>query len=331
MPECPICSSAVLDLKSAGPWCGFDCPRCGRWEVDAESDGLTDELERWLGEWDTPQAVRRRSRLSHIVRRQQGELARRRGWIKLPPLNNLLESWHLEEPLPSPSEQLDELIIRVGKNQPSPAEPAAVKAPEISAWIGTTITRPSSSEAGLNWLLEQEKTAEFLERPDQNGSLLLRLRMAGWLRYEVLKQGHVESRKVLMAMKFGDAELDQVVKECFSPAVSRAGFELRPITDSQPAGLIDDQLRVALRTSRFVVADLTHGNNGAYWEAGFAEGLGRPVVYTCREAEWKQRASHFDTNHLVTVIWDTANLEKASAQLTATIRATLPAEATMAD
>jgi len=250
-------------------------------------------------------------------------------WVKLPWDN--LESWHLEEPLPSPSEQLDQIVIWLGENQPSPAESAALKAPAISAWIGAAITR-GSPEAGLGWLLEQEKTSELMERRwEQNGLMLLRLKMPGWLRYEVLKQGHVDSRKVLMAMKFGDAELDRVVKECFSPAVNRAGFELRTITDKQPAGLIDDQLRVALRTSRFVVADLTHGSNGAYWEAGFAEGLGRPVIYTCREAEWKQRASHFDTNHLVTVIWDTANLEKASAQLTETIRATLPAEATMTD
>jgi hypothetical protein len=257
-----------------------------------------------------------------------------------------LESWHLEEPLPSPSEQLDQLIILVGDNQPSPAGWAALEAPAIAAWIGAIITprssfdagwtaatsTPSSFEAGLDWLLEQQQTLEFLEKGDaQNETLVLRLSMAGWLRYGVLKQGHAESRKVLMAMKFDDAELDQVVKSCFSPAVSRAGFQLRTIIENQPAGLIDDQLRVALQTSRFIVADLTHGSHGAYWEAGFAEGLGRPVIYTCREAEWKQRASHFDTNHLVTVIWNTVNLEKAGAQLTATIRATLPAEATMAD
>jgi hypothetical protein len=152
--------------------------------------------------------------------------------------------------------------------------------------------------------------------------------MAGWLRYEVLKQGHVESRRVLMAMQFGDADLDYMVMHCFSPAVSRAGFELRTITEKQPAGLIDDQLRVALRT---FVADLTHGNNGAYWEAGFAEGLGRPVIYTCRHLEWTKRASHFDTNHLVTVIWDIAKRAEAETKLTATIRATLPAEAAMTD
>jgi nucleoside 2-deoxyribosyltransferase len=134
-----------------------------------------------------------------------------------------------------------------------------------------------------------------------------------------------------MAMQFGDKELNHTVDRCFRPSVDRAGFDLRVLTDRQPAGLIDDQLRVSLRTSRFVIADLTHGNNGAYWEAGFAEGLGRPVIYTCRKAEWDERKTHFDTNHLVTIIWEQDKLEEASTRLTATIRATLPGEARMSD
>jgi hypothetical protein len=55
---------------------------------------------------------------------------------------------------------------------------------------------------------------------------------------------------------------------------------------------------------------VTHANNGADWEAGFAEGLGRPVIYTCRQEEWKERKVHFDTNHLATIIWDSGNLDK---------------------
>jgi hypothetical protein len=326
VPECPICSSPVQGPREASNWSGFDCPRCGRWEIAADASGITYLFAHEIGGWDA-QAARRRSRLSHILRRQQPADQSERA--KIPSGN--LESWHLDEPLPPPSEQLDQLIICIGKNQPSHAESATIKVLEISAWIGEAITLRSPG-AGLGWLLEQEKTAELIaKRGEQNGALQLRLTMPGWLRYGELMQGHVESRKVLMAMQFDDAELDRVVRDCFGPAVKRAGFELRTITEKQPAGLIDDQLRVALRTSRFVVADLTHGNNGAYWEAGFAEGLGRPVIYTCREAEWKRRPSHFDTNHLVTVIWNPANLDKAGAQLTATIRATLPAEATMAD
>ena len=40
-------------------------------------------------------------------------------------------------------------------------------------------------------------------------------------------------------------------------------------------------MRVQIRASRFVICDLTHGNRGAYWEAGFAEGIGRPVIFVC--------------------------------------------------
>src|SRR5271170_4688313 len=146
--------------------------------------------------------------------------------------------------------------------------------------------------------------------------------MAGWTRYEAIKHAQIESRTAFMAMQFGDEELNLAVENAFKPAVNRTGFELRLLSDGQPASLIDDQLRVALQTSRFVIADLTHANNGAYWEAGFAEGLGRPVIYTCRQKEWDEldergrRKVHFDTNHLVTIIWDPTHLDDASTRLT---------------
>jgi hypothetical protein len=108
------------------------------------------------------------------------------------------------------------------------------------------------------------------------------------------------------------------------------GFTLKKLTDEQPAGLIDDQIRAALLSARFVIADLSHGNLGAYWEAGYAEGLGRPVIYTCEKSAWDMKTPHFDTNHLVTVIWQKAQSATAGALLSATIRATLRTEAIQA-
>jgi hypothetical protein len=134
-----------------------------------------------------------------------------------------------------------------------------------------------------------------------------------------------------MAMKFGDPTLDVVVKDCFKPAVARAGFVLRLLTDQPKAGLIDNHLRAALLASRFTIADLSHGNHGAYWEAGFAEGLDRPVFYTCKASVWEEQKSHFDTNHMHTVLWDDKNLKKAEDELADTIRATLRDEAEQND
>jgi hypothetical protein len=103
------------------------------------------------------------------------------------------------------------------------------------------------------------------------------------------------------------------------------------MTDDQGAGLIDDQLRAAILASRFIIADLSHDNQGAYWEAGFGEGLGLPVIYTCEASKWTKSKTHFDTNHLVTIIWDPADLKKAQNQMTATIRATLRGQARQND
>jgi len=282
-------------------------------------------MSRELGDWNAI-SIRVRSQLSHIIRSHNAPAPGR--WINIP---TDLKAWHLNDPLPTPSNQIDNLILAVGDAQPSSGESATMHVTSLAALIGTAITK-NHSEGALGWLLEQEDTQKYLEdRGDSGSGRLLRLKMPGWARYESLRKTRIESRNVLMAMEFGHPELDHVVENCFRPAVSRTGFELRTIAQKQRAGLIDDQLRVALRTSRFVVADLTHGNNGAYWESGFAEGLGRPVIYTCSKDRWQKEKTHFDTNHLKTIIWDESDLKSAEDNLTATIRATLPAEAKMED
>jgi nucleoside 2-deoxyribosyltransferase len=90
-------------------------------------------------------------------------------------------------------------------------------------------------------------------------------------------------------------------------------------------------LTLYTRQSKFLIADLTHGNAGAYWEAGFAEGLGKPVIYTCKKDVFDNKRVHFDANHHLTVIWNIATLENAAQELKNTIRATFPDEAKMSD
>jgi nucleoside 2-deoxyribosyltransferase len=136
-----------------------------------------------------------------------------------------------------------------------------------------------------------------------------------------------------MAMPFGSPEFDRVYESCWKPAVTAAGFTLKRLDEQQPAGLIDDRLRVEIRQSRFLIAELTDQNRGAYWEAGYAEGLGKPVIYTCRRDVFEEQATapHFDTNHHLTVVWELEELADASSRLKATIRATLPSESRLRD
>jgi hypothetical protein len=265
MPECPICFSPVQPPKETTDWSGYDCPRCGRWSVGLDASGIEFMMAREIGEWDAgAEAVRRRSRLSHIYRRQQtGEKNR---WVEIPAANwrsRFLDS----EPLPTPSQQLDNLILWLGEHQPSIAESTLISVPAVSAWIGASITRFTPG-AALGWLLDDEGARSLLEdRGDEKGIKRIRLKMPGWNRYERLRRGEIASRKVMMAMKFNapplnDQQLDQLVEK-FRDAVRHTGFDLFTL-ESGPAGSIDDQLRVALRTSRFIIADLTYASRGAY-------------------------------------------------------------------
>lgn len=323
--NCPVCEVAgcsVLPKDGSSPNSSYNCARCGKFM-------LWGTLANGFG--NSYLTAPRRGVLSHRLRRWQ-----RPDGNPVKVFEDELPRFQLEEPLPNPAEQADNLIRWIGDRKLPPAEFAKIPVPEVSAWIGAAIT-PNDPGSTLTWLLDQDAMKSLVERygsgfldpMEPMKPLELRLNMAGWQYYETLKHAQVESRTAFMAMQF-DSEMDHLVKY-FKPAVALTGFELRVLTDGQPAGLIDNQLRVALHRSRFVIADLTHGNHGAYWEAGFAEGLGRPVIYTCRKKEWDANKSHFDTSHLNTIIWDPENLQDAATRLTATIRATLPAEAKMTD
>ena len=326
MQRCPICELLLEQplITSTEGW-RFGCARCGDVLITGDPMLTNRDIATFFKNRPDADELHRRSQASFILRRQV-----RPGALNVVSIENM-KAWDLNAPLPSVMEQLDELIRLIGGKQIAPNQPAKFKRHELAALLGTLIDHELPFDE-VAWLCNQPRTRELLNPstpPLADASF--QLRMDGWEYYRQLMRDAPESRLAFMAMDFKEADIARVVTSCFQPAVKRAGFELRRLTDRQPAGPIDDQMRVALRTCRFVISDLTHGNRGAYWESGFAEGLGRPVIYTCRADVWEKEKTHFDTNHLATIIWNEDALEIAGGKLTDMIRATLPAEARLAD
>jgi hypothetical protein len=324
--DCPVCATpnaTPYNLGSADA-SRVDCKRCGEFDISRTAMAM---LPTALQE-----GLHRPALMSHTIRRMSGYGKTRPPMI----VSDKLESYWSGDKLPPPGRQADELIMLAGDQQQSPDEGTRLSGYFLGAWLGTSLLS-GGTHTGLEWILDylrEERLVNFSRsaNPDPRDVVFtIQLTMRGWERYAELKRVQVNSRTAFMAMKFGDAQLNQVVDDCFRPAVKRTGFELKKLTDEQPAGLIDDQIRAALLSGRFVIADLTHGSHGAYWEAGFAEGLRLPVIYTCEATAWKEKQTHFDTNHMLTIIWDANELKKAGDMLTATIRATLRAEANQQD
>lgn len=153
---------------------------------------------------------------------------------------------------------------------------------------------------------------------------LVGLSLDGWERFEAERRGKIAGRYGFLAMKFGDVELERLAQDVIKPRVrSDIGYEVVDLRNVARAGVIDNIMREQIRDSAFVVVDLTHDNSGAYWEAGYAEGLGKPVIYICQREKFERAQTHFDTNHCTTVMWDAAGESDFADQLVATIRRSL--------
>ena len=309
-PACLVCGvqvSASRGWFQTGRDSSFyDCPNCGKYEISgsASSEGKLETNE-------TLRAV-----LSHMIWKMQDN-------AKVP----MIFTTHLDlaekGTVPDPAEQLDNLIRFLGQAQPSPGTELNVPALCLRAKIGCW---KREDEIFIVDSAEKQGLVNNAAFRSGNG---LRLTMEGWQRFHELMRGSVSSRTAFMAMPFTNPEVNAVFNDVFRDAVKATGFHLKRLDDEPAAGSIDDRLRVEIRMCRFLIADLTCNNSGAYWEAGYAEGMGKPVIYTCNKFYFNKEGTHFDTNHHQTVLWDPANPNKAADELKNTIRATLPTEAKM--
>jgi hypothetical protein len=103
----------------------------------------------------------------------------------------------------------------------------------------------------------------------------------GLLRAEELGTTSSASATGFVAMWFNKS-LDEAWTNGFDPGIRAAGYRPIRIDNQDYVGGITDEIMSRIRHSRFVVVDYTNQRNGVYFEAGFALGLGVPVIPTCQ-------------------------------------------------
>jgi nucleoside 2-deoxyribosyltransferase len=138
----------------------------------------------------------------------------------------------------------------------------------------------------------------------------------GWLTLEGVP--NASSQIGFCAMWFNE-EVKQLWIEVIEPAIRESGYEPLRIDGKQHNGKIDDEIMASIRASKFVVSDFTGNRGGVYYEAGFAHGLGLPVVFMCRQGE----ELHFDVRQYNTIFWKPEQLQEAKSNLKNRILATL--------
>lgn len=139
---------------------------------------------------------------------------------------------------------------------------------------------------------------------------------AGLARIEELQKNEVYNKNVFVAMKFGEETkaLREKIKEGLE------GYNVRIMDEIEHNHQIVPEMLYEIRNSKFIIAELSNHNNGAYYEAGYALGLGKEVIHICQKNEMTN-GLHFDVAQVNTIVYE--NIEEIPEKLKKRIQATI--------
>lgn len=144
----------------------------------------------------------------------------------------------------------------------------------------------------------------------------LSITIEGWKHFETLERNWQNSTTAFIAMWFSDTTVKY--REAVKEAIRQAGYEPKVIDDHEHNNFIMDEVINQINEAKFVIADFTcipeqpeksskipgGVRGGVYFEAGYAKGLGKEVIVTCKNDDDSKKRRHFDIDQLNTLFWD---------------------------
>jgi hypothetical protein len=140
----------------------------------------------------------------------------------------------------------------------------------------------------------------------------------GWQKIESMARPNLESKQAFVAMWF-DESLKEIFTKGLEPLEEATGFEMYRVDQEPFNEKICDRIIADIRKSRFLIADVTGLRQAVFFEAGYAMGLGLPVIFTCKEGT--EIEGCFDTRQYNHIVWKDA--EELRSKLRDRILATI--------
>lgn len=274
LDNCPICNELV-NAPHSGLSDGYQvsCLRCGKYTITASA------LPVLLNSGLTP---RQKANMSGWINENQSVL------INTNNVNILLEI-----KTPSFHERADKLLLFFEKKTEYAGHDFGIN---DNSWLSPAwcINNDELNEL-IYFLLEKKRLRELKER---RGAY--RINADGWAYLEDLKKVNADSQQGFVAMWFDDSMM-KIYDKVISKGILNAGYNPHLVINREHNGKIDDEIIAQIRRSRFLLADFTGHRGGVYYEAGFAQGLGIEVIWTCNKDDLNNL--HFDIRQYNCIDW----------------------------
>lgn len=293
--NCPLCDLENPDIKNdaeLGLTVTLSCKNCGQYIIHY------DILQKITSDLKDQKYI-----LSGLIRENTDE-HRPTFVIQTSILDNLTSFISLPTDL---FEQMDRILMYIYKKTNFAGESVIIENTECAIAYAKNINE-------FKFLLSKLIELGYIEKSETDK---YRLSIEGWKRVSEIKKIVSKSNQCFVAMWFDDSmgDFEQGVRF----ALKQTGYEAMIIKDSEYNEKICDKIISEIRKSSFMIAEFTGHRGNVYFEAGFAKGIGIPVIFTCKDLYFK--GLQFDTRQYNHIKWsDSGDLsEKLMNRIGATV------------
>lgn len=340
--ECPICKSMSHNQLDMDRYLSFFvCPVCGKYEISLADDkipfnknhlGAYLAYHKYLG--DNVVEYRYNTVLDKVKcdeYKKEFQEGKNTHGLPVHMDNDMVEAWYPR----TFADRIDYILLYLNRNIHHVGQQISLSLQELISMLfvdryeinaernvlknGNVEEREldeciSEAEYMLKYLADVEYI-EYYSGPNMQDATDISIKPLGYKRIDELQKNSAYGKGVLVAMKFGEDTVK--LREAIRKGISDADYIAVFIDEVQHNDFITPELLRHIRESKFVVVDLTHKNNGAYFEEGYAMGIGKSVIQLCQ----KDTRLHFDIAQKNTILWDTE--DDIPERLTNRIRATI--------
>ncbi len=207
----------------------------------------------------------------------------------------------------TPKEKSDNLLLNLFKMQSADGEQMMLNLNGENIWMKNYFRTVAECIFYFDALKKEDLIS--YNNIDVNKHAGIRFTLKGLNKAIQLTEEGNNSNKCFVAMAFDDTT--KQYREAIKKALAKTDFKIIIIDEEHINSdkTIPDGILAGIRQSKFCIADFSLHRNGVYFESGFALGLGKQVIYTCKKEEFEK--SHFDIKQLQHIIYETPEqLEK---------------------
>lgn len=314
-PQCPLCNNQAI-IESFGNRDAYQvqCNRCGSFCITGTMSSISSykpQKERFMVSTYTRECFIKKLPTPVIYTGEDSIPQKQEQALK----GYFFIGWNeiLSKFPDSISERLDRTLINLSKM----AEPGKwIDIYSKKDWIITY----AEDEDRWKFVVRQLREDKFIDMDNSNTLIIITPR--GWNRVAELERGTYSNYKQAFVAMWFDKTMNEAWEKGFKPVIEEdSNIKAVRVDLKEHNEKICDVIIAEIRKSRFLIADFTGNRGGVYFEAGFAKGLGIPVIFTCQKGKWSDEL-HFDTRQYNHIIWE--NPEDLRIKLKNRIRATIP-------